>query len=157
MNNKKYLVAYFSLSGNTKSVAEKIADCKNADLFEIKPVEEYPTDYTTVVNIAKKEKNNDYQPDLVDYGDVSDYDVIFIGTPVWWYTMAQVVKAYVLHNDFSGKIIVPFCTHGGGGASSTYSDLQKYAPDATVLKGLTVYGDSASSEDVQSWIKELNI
>lgn len=78
MNDKKYLVAYFSLSGNTKSVAEKIADCKNADLFEIKPVEEYPTDYTTVVNIAKKEKNNDYQPDLVDYGDVSDYDVIFI-------------------------------------------------------------------------------
>ncbi len=157
MNDKKYLVAYFSLSGNTKSVAEKIADCKNADLFEIKPVEEYPTDYTTVVNIAKKEKNSDYQPDLVDYGDVSDYDVIFIGTPVWWYTMAQVVKAYVLHNDFSGKIIVPFCTHGGGGASSTYSDLQKYAPDATVLKGLTVYGDSASLEDIQSWIKELNI
>lgn len=157
MNDKKYLVAYFSLSGNTKSVAEKIADCKNADLFEIKPVEEYPTDYTTVVNIAKKEKNNDYQPDLVDYGDVSDYDVIFIGTPVWWYTMAQVVKAYVLHNDFLGKIIVPFCTHGGGGASSTYSDLQKYAPDATILNGLTVYGDAASLEDVQSWIRKLNI
>lgn len=157
MSDKKYLVAYFSLSGNTKSVAEKIATLKNADLFTIRPVNDYPMDYSTVVEIAKQEKNKDYLPDLVDNGDVSDYDVVFIGTPVWWYTMAQVVKTFIINNDFSNKIIIPFCTHGGGGASSTYSDIKKYAPDATVLKGLTVYADSVSINDVKSWLDGLNI
>lgn len=156
MGDKKVLVAYYSYSGNTKAAAEKIQRITNADIFEIKPKTEYSKDYDTVVAKAKEENNIKYTPELIDNGNVKDYDIIFVGTPVWWYTMAAPVRTFLSKNNFDGKIIVPFCTHGGGGESSTYTDMQMIVPKAKVLKGYTTYQKSANSQEISNWINSLN-
>ena len=154
---KKVLIAYYSHSGNTKAVAEKIQRAAGGDMFEIKPLKAYPEDYNTVVALAQQEKAKDVKPELVDNGDVENYDIIFLGTPVWWYTMAGPVKTYLSKNNFDGKLIMPFCTHGGGGESSTYTDMQKLAPNAKVLRGYTSYERSGKDEDIQEWINSVNL
>ena len=157
MTDKKVLIAYYSHSGNTKNVAEKIQEVSDGDLFEIKPQKEYPRSYDEIVNQAKLEKQNDIKPELVDNGDIKVYDVIFVGTPVWWYTMASPVKTFLSMNKFDGKIIVPFCTHGGGGASSTYADMKDIATGAKVLDGYTSYDKTAKTDEIEKWIKNLNL
>ena len=157
MNNKKFLIAYYSYSGNTKRVAEKIQQLTNGDTFEIVPKKAYPDNYNDVVNLAKDEKQKDIKPELTDNGNVKDYDIIFLGTPVWWYTMASPVKTFLSNNDFSGKTIVPFCTHGGGGASSTYIDMQKLAKGAKVTEGYTSYENSAKDSEIADWINKLKL
>lgn len=153
----KILIAYYSHSGNTKAAAEKIQAAAGGDLFEIEPVKKYPEDYNTVVNLAKQEKQNDIRPEIVSNGNIEKYDVIFVGTPVWWYTMASPVKTFIAENDFSGKVIVPFCTHGGGGASNTYTDMKKLAPNADIKEGYTSYGRSAADDEIIKWIKKISI
>ena len=157
MNNKKFLIAYYSYSGNTKRVAEKIQQLTNGDIFEIVPKKAYPNNYNDVVNLTKDEKQKDIKPELTDNGNVKDYDIIFLGTPVWWYTMASPVKTFISNNDFSGKTIVPFCTHGGGGASSTYIDMQKLAKGAKVTEGYTSYENSAKDSEIADWINKLKL
>lgn len=157
MSNKKVLIAYYSYSGNTKRVAEKIQQLTNGDIFEIVPKKAYPNNYNDVVNLAKDEKQKDIKPELTDNGNVKDYDIIFLGTPVWWYTMASPVKTFISNNDFSGKTIVPFCTHGGGGASSTYIDMQKLAKGAKVTEGYTSYENSAKDSEITDWINKLKL
>lgn len=157
MSNKKVLIAYYSYSGNTKRVAEKIQQLTNGDIFEIVPKKAYPNNYNDVVNLAKDEKQKDIKPELTDNGNVKDYDIIFLGTPVWWYTMASPVKTFISNNDFSGKTIVPFCTHGGGGASSTYIDMQKLATGAKVTEGYTSYENSAKDSEIADWINKLKL
>ncbi len=155
MEGKKVLIAYYSYSGNTKAAAQKIQNITGGDLFEIKPKKEYSKDYNTVVDQAQQEKQNDVRPELVENIDVSGYDVIFIGTPVWWYTMTPPVKTFITSNNFEGKIIAPFCTHGGGGESSTYTDIKKLAPGADVKEGYTSYENSALVSDIKKWISKI--
>ena len=150
---KKVLIAYYSHSGNTKSIAEKIKEITGGDIFEIKTVQAYPRNYNDVVEQAKDEKNRDIRPELAENCDISEYDKIFIGTPVWWYTFATPVKTFLTTNDFSGKTIMPFCTHGGGGASSTFSDIEKLCPTADVKEGFTSYQNSAKESEIKDWIK----
>lgn len=157
MSNKKVLIAYYSYSGNTKRVAEKIQQLTNGDIFEIVTKKAYPNNYNDVVNLAKDEKQKDIKPELTDNGNVKDYDIIFLGTPVWWYTMASPVKTFLSKNDFTGKTIVPFCTHGGGGASSTYIDMQKLAKGAKVTEGYTSYENSAKDSEIADWINKLKL
>ena len=157
MGDKKILIAYYSYNGNTRAVAEKIQNLTNGDLFEIKPKKEYSKDYNEVVSLAEEEKQKDIRPELVDNGNVKEYEIIFVGTPVWWYTMAGPVKTFLSKNDFSGKIIVPFCTHGGGGASATYTDMQNLAKGATVTEGYTTYEDSAKESEIRAWINKLKL
>ena len=157
MGDKKVLIAYYSHSGNTEAAAKKIQAVTGGDLFEIQPKTAYPKDYNAVVSQAQEEKRNDVRPELIDNGDVKDYDIIFVGTPVWWYTMAGPVKTFLSKNDFSGKIIVPFCTHGGGGASATYTDMQNLAKGATVTEGYTTYEDSAKESEIRAWINKLKL
>ena len=155
MSNKKILIAYYSHSGNTKAAAEKIKSLTDGDLLELKPVNDYPQDYNTVVNQAKLEKQNDVRPELVNVGNTAEYDVVFIGTPVWWYTMASPVKTFLSANNFEGKIVAPFCTHGGGGA--TYTDIKNLAQGAEVKEGYTSYENSANIEEIGKWINSLNL
>lgn len=157
MSDKKILIAYYSYSGNTRAAAQKIQNITSGDMFEIQTVKEYPRNYNDIVNLAKTEKQNDIKPELVDNGNVENYDIIFLGTPVWWYTMATPVKTFLTKNNFDGKIIAPFCTHGGGGASSTYTDIQKLAPNAKVTEGFTSYENSAKDAEIQNWINNLNL
>ena len=150
---EKILIAYYSHTGNTKSVAEKIQSLIGGDLFEIKTTQTYPANYNDLINQAQIEKQNNVMPKLVESIDISDYDKIFIGTPVWWYTFATPIRTFLAENDFSGKTIVPFCTHGGGGASSTYTDIQGLCPNAVVEEGFTSYQDSAKLSDIEAWLK----
>ena len=154
MSDKKILIAYYSYSGNTKSIAEKIQKITGGDIFEIKSVQEYPRNYTDMVNLAKREQQEDIKPELVDSGDVTEYDTIFIGTPIWWYTFASPVRTFLTAHDFSGKTLIPFCTHGGGGEASTFTDIQNTCPDSDVKKGVSCYENMIKDEDLKSWIKE---
>jgi flavodoxin len=154
MTGEKILIAYYSYSGNTKSVAEKIQSLTGGNLFEIKPVKKYPDVYKEVVSIVKNEKAENYKPALLQKCNVKNYDTIFIGTPVWWWTFASPVRTFLSENDFSGKTIIPFCTHGGGGASSTYNDIKELCPDAVIKEGFTSYNDTAVLKDIQKWVEE---
>lgn len=158
MTDKKVLIAYYSYSGNTKAAAEKIQKLTGGDLFEIEVKVPYPAKYNDVVAQAKKEKNENFLPELkVNVDNLSQYDMVFIGTPVWWYTMAPPVKTFITNNNFDRKIIAPFCTHGGGGASSTYIDMQKMISNAKVLQGLTTYENTADEKNISEWIKSLEL
>lgn len=153
MAEKKSLVVYYSYSGNTRKVAQEIQKITNSDIFEIRPLREYPRNYNDVVNQAKQEKQNDIKPELAEVGSIEKYDVIYLGTPVWWYTLSSPVKTFLSSHDFSTKTIIPFCTHGGGGASSTYSDMQKLSPNAVFKSGLTTYEDSVKTSEIEDWIR----
>ena len=128
----KVLVVYYSLSGHTKDIAEKIAVKTGADLFEIKTKEPYPTGaklYTT----AKKEIKNKQYPAVEALPDVTAYDVIFIGAPVWWYTMAPPLFSVLEQIDFKGKKVVPFSTQGSN-IGKFFEDFAATAKNATVLQ-----------------------
>ncbi len=154
--NKKVLVAYFSESGNTKSIAEKIQAKTGGDLFEIETVKPYPKDYNTLVDVAKKEIQGNEKVELKNNIDVTPYDVIFVGTPAWWYTMAPAVKTFLEDNNFEGKEIVTFVTHGGGGGYKIAQEMNMYAKGSKlVAKPFVVYGRGGASvdKDIEDWLK----
>lgn len=158
MNNQKTLVVYYSYSGNTEIIAKKIQSQTGADLFKIETVKPYPTGYNEVVEQAKQEKASSYMPELKQkVANLQDYDTVFVGTPIWWYTMAPAVKSFLSENNLSGKTIIPFCTHGGGGCSAAFSDMEKFAPDSKFKKGLVIYekGNSSTDDEITRWLKSL--
>ena len=156
--DKKVLVAYFSWSGNTKSVAEKIQSQTGGDIFEIIPQNPYPEDYHQTTVVAKQEKEKNVKPPLKNNIDVSGYDVIFVGTPAWWYTMAPPVMTFLEENNFSGKTVVPFVTHGGGGGYTIDKDMAALAKGAKVLSPFVVYGRGGATvnADITKWIDGLS-
>lgn len=156
--NKKILVAYFSWGGNTKFIAEKIQKEIGADIFRIETKTPYPTDYNeTAYGIAKKQHEEGTKPELKNNGDVSNYDVIFVGTPAWWYEMAPAVKTFLSENNFEGKTIVPFITHGGGGKYSIAQDMQKLSNPSKTLTPFVTYerGLSEVDKEIKEWLKGL--
>lgn len=158
MNNKKILIAYFSWSGNTKYIAEKIHNTTGGDMFQIETETPYPTDYHEAAYVvAKKQHEENIKPKLKDNGDVSDYDVVFVGTPVWWYEMAPAVKTFLTENDFNGKTIIPFITHGGGGEYTVAEDMAKLAKGSKVLKPFVTAnrGGSNVQAEINNWLEEL--
>lgn len=113
MNNDK-LIVYFSYTGNTKSIAEKIKAKLNADILELKPVIPYSTDYDKVVNDEQNQEASEYIPEIqkIDV-DLSKYSKIILGFPTWWYRQCPVIRAFIKNNDLSGKTIIPFATNAG--------------------------------------------
>ena len=170
---KKLLVVYFSRTGeqyqvgvidkgNTAIIAEMIAEETGADLFEVVPLDDYyPKTYAELTDVAQKEKSENARPAYKGSVDVSGYDVIYIGAPVWWGEWPMIMYTFFENNDLSGKTLIPFSTHEGSGLSGFDSKLQKACPDATVLKGLAVRGsDAQKNQDkaraaVKEWISEL--
>ena len=158
----KSLIAYFSRTGeqygvgviaegNTKKLAEIIAEQTNGDLFEIKVVEDnYPNTYTSLIQFAKKEKQENARPQLTDKVDnIDDYDNIFVGYPNWWGDMPMPVYTFLESYDLSGKNIYHFCTHeGSGGVKSS---------------GLAMYGHIAQTDReetvkrVEQWLKNIEV
>ncbi|MBO4643285.1 MAG: flavodoxin [Alphaproteobacteria bacterium] len=131
-NLGKVLVVYYSLTGHTKDIAEKIALQTKADLFEIKTKEPYPTGaklYTT----SKKEIKNKQYPAVEALPDIAGYDVVFVGAPVWWYTMAPPLFSVLKQLDFQGKKIVPFSTQGSN-TGTFFEDFATTAKNANILK-----------------------
>jgi flavodoxin len=156
----KTLVAYFSWSGNTREIAKLIQQQTGGDLFEIKTVKPYPTDYNECTDVAKKEQQANAHPALADtIKNFATYDVVFVGYPNWWGTMPQALLTFLEAYDFSGKTIVPFCTHGSGRWGRSLNDLKKLYPDATVLEGLAISGNLArrSKDDVVKWLQKIGM
>jgi flavodoxin len=150
---KKALVAYYSHSGTTKEVAEQIYKAVGGDMFEIREANPYPRDYNAVLNQAKHEITNGFRPALKDkIPETSDYDLIILGSPNWWSTIAPPVATFLTQADFSDKTIAPFITHGGGGLGHTVIDIRKLCPDAHVLEGF----DANQSSRIPAWLQSLN-
>lgn len=159
-NVKKILVAYFSHSGNTRAVGYYISKQTDGDFFEIQTTKAYPKDYNTVVNQAKKELNTDFRPEIKSKIEgIDKYDIIFIGYPNWWGTYPQAVKVFLSQYDFSGKTLIPFCTHEGSGLGSSVADLKKMCPKSAILEGLAVRGSAAhtSNDRINEWLKKTKI
>lgn len=156
----KILVAFFSRSGNTQVLATLIQQRLGGELCEIAPEERYPADYNAVVEQARKELAADARPPLAaTVEDMASFEVIFLGYPNWCSTIPMPVFTFLEAYDFSGKTIVPFCTHGSGGLGRSVSDIRKLCPTAHVLDGLAIRGDSvkAAEDTVSAWQQKLPI
>ncbi|MDD5422961.1 MAG: flavodoxin [Candidatus Omnitrophota bacterium] len=156
--DKKILVAYFSLTGNTREVAGQIHKLVGGDIFEIRSIKPYPTEYNVVVKVAKKEISDGYKPELLTKVDnIGSYDVIYIGYPVWWGTFPPPVKTFLSKYDLSGKTVVPFCTHGGGGPGHSFADVSELCPRSTVLDSFETLGNRAKDAqgEVSEWLREI--
>ncbi|MBQ3627242.1 MAG: flavodoxin [Synergistaceae bacterium] len=154
--DNKILVAVFSRAdenysvgiiekGNTMVLAEMIAEKTGGELFEIKPAKPYPKDYKTTTEIAKREQNENARPALLNDKDISDYDTIFLGYPNWWGDMPMIIYTFLESHDFSGKTVIPFCTHGGSGLSGTEGTLRRRLSNSRLMKGLGVNGVTAQN------------
>lgn len=151
------LIAYYSWSGNTRFAAEQIQKLTGGTLFEIKPVKPYPAAYGACVDQAKKECREKYKPELASKPeDFAKYDVVFVGTPNWWSTMAPPVRTFLTQNEFRGKTVIPFVTHGGGGMADCERDMQKACPNAKFGKGAAFSGSGIRNAEaaLKKWIGE---
>ncbi len=152
--NPKILIAYYSWSGNTKEVAEAIAEKTGGTLFRIETVQSYPEEYRATTEQAKKEINADFRPELKDkVADIAQYDVIFIGSPNWWGTIAPAVSTFLSSYNLKGKKVIPFITHGGGGVQNTIKDLTAQCIDCDVYADGWV-GYSSRTFGISGWLKD---
>lgn len=157
---EKMLVVYYSMSGNTKAVAEHIRKATGAATFEIKTQKAYPEDYRELLAISKKEIENKDYPALQGMpGNLDKYDVIFVGTPNWYSTMAPAVNTFFENGKIADKIVIPFVTHGGGGMAKCEKDMQAACPKAKFLKGIAIDGSNApeAEKSVRKWLKEIGM
>ena len=153
------LVVYFSRSGNTESVAERIAERVDADVFEIETVQEYPENYDELLDYARNEQRSDARPELSAHiDDIERYDVIFLGYPNWWGDMPMPLYSFLDEYDLSDKTIMPFVTSGGSGFSRTIRSIESEEPEATVLEGLSIRDrrvhDSSTDRAIEEWIED---
>ena len=156
----KTLVVYFSATGNTKAVAGEIARLTGADLYEIVPAVPYTDDDLNYNNNdcrANLEMNDaSARPAIGSRAiDVSSYDIVFIGYPIWWGTMPRIINTFLDTYDLSGKAVLPFCTSGSSGIAQSVSDIRAAEPAADVRGGLRASGANDSS--IESWIADNGI
>ena len=146
--------------GNVSRMAEWIQQEVGGDLFSIVVEDPYPSDYDDCMDRAADEKAENARPALAEHVEnFEDYDIVFLGFPNWWYTLPMPVLTFVDEYDFSGKTVVPFCTHGTGGLSATIRDLESALPDsANVLEPIGVYrADILQAQpEIQEWLGELD-
>ena len=140
----KVAVVYYSQSkvGNTATVAKWIAKHTGGELVPIETVEAYPDAYGETLKAAKKDMENGGTRAIKAVPPLDSYDVVFIGSPIWYGTYAPPVAEFFKTHSFAGKTVVPFCTHGGGGAGRYFVDVRKACPAATVKEGLTIRGSN---------------
>ena len=136
---QKVLVLYYSQTSNTKVVAEEIANRMSADIEAIEAVEPYDGDFQATIQRCMQERELDVLPAIQPMkADLSQYDVVFIGYPVWFGTYAPPIATFLGNVDLSGKKIVPFCTFGSGGLESSIADIKAKQPNAEVMPGYGV-------------------
>ena len=158
---KKALVAYFSASGVTASLAKKLATAAGADLYEITPEVPY-----TSADLNWHDKGSRSSVEMADPGsrpaisgeplDSSEYDVIFVGFPIWWYVAPTVVNTFLESLDLTGKTVVPFATSGGSGMGKTNERLAPSCSGARLLNG-KVFPRSVSDAELKNWIASLDL
>lgn len=158
----KKLVAYFSTSGVTAKAAKVLSEAANADLYEIKPEIPYTradlnwTDSSSRSSVEMKDKS--FRPAIADNSvDLSAYDVIFIGFPIWWYVAPTIINTFLESYDFSGKTIVPFATSGGSGFGNTIQELKSSVSSSTTIREGKLLNGRLSKESLAAWIDSLHL
>lgn len=159
-NNKKVLVAYFSATGTTKSVAEDLAKVMDATLFEIEPKVPYSPadldwkDSTSRSSVEMHDLNS--RPEIKNkVQDIAQYDVVFLGYPIWWYVAPTIVNTFIEENDLKGKTVYCFATSGGSPIGPCVDALKKQYPDINWQEGRLLNG--ATEATLQEWKKEINL
>lgn len=159
--SNKILVAYFSASGVTAKVAEKLSEAVGADLYEIKP--ESPYTHADLNWTDKKSRSSIEMSDPSSRPSISggvsnmeEYDVVFVGFPIWWYMSPTIINTFLESYDFSGKTIIPFATSGGSGMGRTNENLNPSCPGATLLQGKRLKVQ-LSEDDLKKWVNDLNL
>lgn len=177
-SESKTLVVYFSASntkdvdavtgatpvqgivGTVEHIAEIIHNQVGGDIAKIVPSKDYSLDYDTCAEEAKAERDNDERPQFEPLSvNIEDYDTIYVGYPMWWYTLPMIMYTFFDTYDFNGKTIIPFNTHAGSGDGGTYQTIKEFEPGATVKDGLAISGgsafDNSTEETVKSWLASL--
>lgn len=160
MQNKKTAVVYFSVYEHTKKYAETIQKLTGADILRIETEKPYDSDtshYEQLAEYAKKERDNDERPAIKPL-DLSKYDTVFVGYPIWLYTLPMPMYTFFDKYDFAGKTIIPFNTHEGSGDGGTYETIRKFEPEAAVLQGLPIQGESLNKDQtakIKLWLENL--
>ena len=154
----KRLVAFFSASGITKRVAEMVAEAANCDLYEITPKELYTKEDLNWMDKKSRSSvemsDKKIRPEIGGAEiDVSAYDEILLGFPIWWYVAPTIINTFLEKYDFTGKKIVLFATSGGSGFGNTVRELQPSAPGATIVEGKLL--NRMSKQEISNWVKEL--
>lgn len=167
----KILIAYYSRKGqnyvsgsirdlkvgNTEIVAGMVQEISGGDMFQIDTVNDYPLDYNETTIVAKEELRAKARPELTAHvPNMEEYDTIILGYPNWWGTMPMAVYTFLEEYDFTGKTILPYCTHEGSGLSGTEKDIEKTCQTAIIGTGLSIHGTHATSakREVESWLKK---
>ena len=152
----KVLVSYFSASGVTKRVAEKVATAINGDLFEIEPVQKYTLedlDWTNKQSRSSIEMNDNIKPEILNkVSNLDKYDTICLAFPIWWYKEPTIIDKFLEENDMSDKNIYVFVTSGSSSIDSTYKSLKNNFPNLNFVSGKRFTGNE-SAEDYINWIR----
>ncbi len=167
----KILIVCYSESANknTLTAAKWIRQQVGGDLCVIKMVTPYSDSYRKVLKESKHHMDNNIKPEIMPLDRiVADYDIVFVGSPVWYGTFAPPLGTFFSQNDLAGKTVIPFCTHGGGGAGHLFDDVAKAAPKSKILPGLALKGSNvvertigrgtaskASPDEVVKWLNEI--
>ena len=174
VKEEKCLIAYYSRAGNnyvngnivnlpvgnTEVAASMIQKLTGGDLFKINTVKTYPADYTKTTEVAQQELRQNARPELTGRIDnMADYEIIVLGYPNWWGTMPMAVWTFLEAYDFSGKTLIPFCTHEGSGIGHSEQDIATLCPQSTLLKGLAIYGSrvNAAQQEIANWLRKIGM
>ena len=157
----KKLVVYFSYTNNTRTIANKIKEKLNCDILEIKTVIPYSNDYQTVVDDEQNSEASNHLPEIqkIDV-DLTQYDEIILGTPVWWYRPVPAIRTFLNQYDLSGKTIKPFATNAGW-LGKTFKEIKALCPNSKVEEGMNIvfesYSDKlvTSEKEIENWINTL--
>lgn len=155
------LIAYFSATNNTKAVAETLSTVIDADVFEIQASDPYTEDdlnYNDDSSRTTIEMNDDsIRPEIANTVENMDaYDIVFLGYPIWWSDAPRIISTFLESYDFSNKTIVPFCTSGGSGISTSVSSLQQLTQNSTWLEGER-FSSNVSQDELSQWVQSLNL
>lgn len=157
----KILVAYFSASGVTKVVAEKLANVVQGDLYEIIPEKPYTKadlnwmDKNSRSSIEMKDKS--FRPAITGkVENVKEYDIVYVGFPIWWYVAPTIINTFLESYDLSGKTIIPFATSGGSGMGNTVEELKTSAIGAKITEGKR-FSSSVTEKELENWVKQFEI
>lgn len=149
------LIVYFSLFQNTANLALEIAIQTDGTLRDLTPDKSYSFDYNTAAKEVRSEIARGYCPKLISGNEsIEDYETIFIGSPNWFKTLAPPVLSFLRQHDFTGKTIIPFCTHGGGGFGLIEEDIARECPKAILLPGIDA-NPSVEPANIENWLKEI--
>lgn len=157
--NSKILVTYFSWGGTTRRMAQQIVDQTGGTLFEIVPVNPYPTEYTPCTEVALQERDTDARPAIKNsIENMDSFDIIFIGCPVWWHTAPMIISTFTESYNLKGKIVVPFCTYASTYRDETLQKIVSLTPESTHLAGLGLTGSSVgNTTNITTWLKNIKV